>query len=332
MLRYVALILAPIFLLAAACGGGSSDDGAVADNDSDAPVEVSDAGPDGIYNTDDDAVVGDEPDLDDEADDSIVGTDPDADTGSDDDGVTSVTDDDDSVVNTTGDGDNVTDDDAVISDIDFGLGDSDLNDNALLGAMDPFTLLGGMGAVPLGQADIDPELAAVLLNAGDLPASYQDLGSFSLSTPTEYGDVSMAATMFGTSSNPEEFGAMVMSAVMTLPPEALGDLDELTALTEADLQELQGETGEFGDQFSISLLNVDGLGDQGFGMHMEIDFGELFALFGAPEDDSMPAGIAMDMYAFAAGDRLLMVMVMWPTGESPGVDGRALAEIMDSRA
>ena len=40
----------------------------------------------------------------------------------------------------------------------------------------------------------------------------------------------------------------------------------------------------------------------------------------------------MDMYAFAAGDRVLVVMVMWPTDESPGVDARALAEVMESRA
>ena len=65
---------------------------------------------------------------------------------------------------------------------------------------------------------------------------------------------------------------------------------------------------------------------------MDLDFRSLFGAFGAPEDDSLPTGIAMDMYTFAAGDQVLMVMVMWPTSESPDVDALALAEIMASRA
>ena len=63
-----------------------------------------------------------------------------------------------------------------------------------------------------------------------------------------------------------------------------------------------------------------------------LDFGSPFDAFGAPEDDSLPTGIAMDMYAFAAGDQVLMIIVMWPTGEPSGVDALALAEIMASRA
>jgi hypothetical protein len=126
---------------------------------------------------------------------------------------------------------------------------------------------------------------------------------------------------------------MIMSAAMVPPPDAMEELDELIGMTEADLAEMQSKSEDFGMEFAkIELLDVDGLGEGGFGMHMELDFGAFFSAFGAPEEDEGPAGIAMDMYAFAVGNRVLMTMVMWPMGESLGVDGRSLAEIMASRA
>ncbi len=143
----------------------------------------------------------------------------------------------------------------------------------------------------------------------------------------------LAGRMWGRGMESEEFGAMIMSAVMVLPPEAMGELDELMELSEADLAEIQGASDEFGMDFAeLEFLDVDGLGEGGFGMHMELDFGAFFSAFGAPEEDEGPAGIAMDMYAFVVGDRVLMVMVMWPMGEPQEVDGRSLAEIMESRA
>ena len=150
---------------------------------------------------------------------------------------------------------------------------------------------------------------------------------------SEFGDMDMAARMFGTSDDPDEFGAMIMSAAMTLPPEAMGELDDLIGFTEADLAEMQDASAEFSMEFAdFQLLDASGLGDGGFGMHMEIDFSALFSVFGAPDDDSAPTGIAMDMYALAAGDQVLMIMVMWPMGDPSGVDALALAEIMAGRA
>ena len=331
MLRAIALILLPIALLAAACGGGSSDDGAVRES-ADEPVEAArDAGPDGIYDTADDAIVGEVADddpagvpADDPADrpadepDASISSNPFEDFGT----------------NPADDTfDLILDDQAPpASENTQAVSDGSLSDNAVFGALNPFTFLGGMGVGPSSQ-EIDSDLGSALLTESDVPNGFDPMGEFSFSTPSEFGDMDMAARMFGKGIEEGDFGSMIMSAVMSLPPEAMDELDELTGLTEADLAEIQDATDEIGMEFaSLEILDVDGLGDAGFGMHMEIDFGGLFSAFGVPEDDSAPTGIAMDMYAFVVGDRVLMTMVMWPTDEAPGVDARALAEIMDSRA
>jgi len=325
MLRALALILLPIALLVAACGGGSADDGAVRES-ADEPVGAArDAGPDGIYDTADDATVGDVPDLDEPADPPAVAIDPGDDIGpadtsdrSDADAV------DDFVI------DDASEPDA--SDSTQAVSDGSLSDNAVFGALNPFTFLGGVGGGPSLQ-EIDSDLGSALLTESDVPNGFDPMGEFSFSMPSEFGDMDMAARMFGKGIEEGDFGSMIMSAVMSLPPEAMDDLDELTGLTEADLAEIQNATDDFGMEFaSLEILNADGLGEAGFGMHMELDFGGLFSAFGAPDDDSVPAGIAMDMYAFVVGDRVLMTMMMWPMGEGPGADGRGLAEIMASRA
>ncbi len=316
MFRKLALILLPIALLAAACGGGSSNDGAVSDSD-DAPVAaVADAGPDGIYDTADDTVVGEIDNTDERSDDPVVSIDP--------------GDVDDRTGNSSTGPASFTGTDSFVSG-DDGIDDS-LNDNAILGALNPFSFLGGMDDGSSSQ-EIDPELGSALLNDSDIPSGFVPMGEFSFSAPSEFGDMNMAARMWGQGIESDEFGAMIMSAAMVLPPEAMGEIDELTGLTDADLAELQGGSEDFGMDFAkLEILDVDGLGEGGFGMHMELDFGAFFSAFGAPEEDEGPAGIAMDMYAFVVGDRVLMVMVMWPIGESQEVDGRSLAEIMASRA
>ena len=318
MLRKLALILLPVALLAAACGGGSSNDAAVQDSDSE-PIEAArdatlDAGLDGIYGTADDVVVGDvqshEP-----SDDAVVAFDS-GDVGDVDDG-------------TAGTSGTEAGDDFVFSLDGF---DGGLDDNAVFGALNPFSFLGGMGMPPASQA-IDPDLGSALLTESDVPSGFGPMGEFSFSIPSEFGDMDMAARMFGSGIEDDDFGAMIISVVLSLPPEAMGEIEELTRLTDADLAEMQGGTGDFGMEFaSLEILDTDGLGEAGFGMHMELDFAAFFSAFGALEDDAGPAGIAMDMYTFVVGERVLMTMVMWPIGEPQGADGRGLAEIMASRA
>jgi len=62
-----------------------------------------------------------------------------------------------------------------------------------------------------------------------------------------------------------------------------------------------------------------------------MDMGSALGGLGA-EMGAYEGGIAFDMYMFKRGERILMVMVMWPAGEQPNADGLALAEIMDGRA
>ena len=329
MSRIFGLILLPIALLAAACGG-SSDDSAVHNTD-DEPIAAAhdlapNAGPDGIYGTIDD-VVGDDAG---DGDDAVVG-DVEVSDGSSDEPLVSIDSNDisDSTGNTSNGPASYPDsDDLVIGGdgVDGGIGD-----NAIFGALNPFSFLGGAG-VGAATQEIDPDLGSALLVDSDIPSGFVPMGEFSFSAPSEFGDMDMVARMWARGLESDEFGAMIMSAVMMVPPEAMGEIDELTSLTEADLAEIQGASDEFGMDFArLEILDADGLGDGGFGMHMELDFGAFFSAFGAPEEDEGPTGIAMDMYAFAVGDRVLMVMVMWPMGEPQEADGRNLAEIMAAR-
>ena len=203
----------------------------------------------------------------------------------------------------------------------------------LSGALNPFQLLSSLGGESLSQ-EVDPALKAALLDADDLP-DFLPLGEFNISTPTEYGAVEMAASMFVSGDLVSgEFGAMVMSGAMAIPQEALdelGDLNELKNLTEADLDALQAEAGLLGADFR--LLDASGLGEDGFGMHMEMDFSGLLGGFGATEEDDVPfQGIAMDIYVFLRGEHVLILMMMWPTDQPPPADARDLAERMDAKA
>lgn len=224
---------------------------------------------------------------------------------------------------------------------------------ALFGALNPFDLLGGFDAAAgpeVFSQDVDPSLKAPLIVARDLPPRYSPLGEFAFSLPTEYGPMEMAASQFQTGDpSGMEMGSMVMSAVMSLPPEAmeeLGDPSELGELTEADLAELQDLEGLGMGLGNFHILDTSGLGDGGAGFHMEINFGDFFEAlasdFGeewggldaelSQEEIPMPEGIGMDMYMFVRGERMLMLVVMWPLGENPGVNARELAGMMDARA
>jgi hypothetical protein len=231
-------------------------------------------------------------------------------------------------------------------------GDGDAGE-ALFGALNPFDLLGGFdpAAGPeVFNQNVDPSLKAPLIVAGDLPPRYSPLGEFAFSLPTEYGPMEMAASQFQTGDpSGMEMGSMVMSAVMSLPPEAmeeLGDLSELEELTEADLAELQDLEGLGMGFENVHILDTSGLGDGGAGFHMEINFGDLFESLSfdlgddlgefdaefSQEEIPMPDGIGMDVYMFVRGERMLMLVVMWPLGEDPGVNARELADTMNTRA
>ena len=221
----------------------------------------------------------------------------------------------------------------------------------VLNAFDPLSLMGALGSsasvpdiditgpggapsAPLDEAD--DSLKAILLNEGDLPSGFQSFGEMSFSVPSDVGTADMVASMFATGDlDSGDFGTMVMSAVIAGPDvtSELGDLDELGEITQADLDEAAAAMEEFGITLTdLQVLDASGLGDAGMGMHMVMDFSGMAEALGVPEDDSMPDGIAWDMYAFVRGDRMLMVMVMWPSDGAAGADARALADIMDARA
>ena len=208
---------------------------------------------------------------------------------------------------------------------------------ALFSTLNPFQLLSAAGGQP-ASTDVDPSLKAALLDESDLPSGFAGFGDFSYSVPSEFGDIGMVASMFASGDlASQELGTMVMSAVLAVPPDArdqFGDFDELQDLSAADLQQIEAVAGQIGVAFSnLHELDASGLGDKGFGMHMEMDFAGLLGAFGAPEGETpFDAGIAFDMYLFLRGERVLMAVVMWAADQQPGVDGRALAEAMDGKA
>ena len=211
--------------------------------------------------------------------------------------------------------------------------------DVLLNSLNLFQLLDSLGQQPTSQ-QVDPSLEAALLDADDLPADFVPLGQFTLSIPGDVGPIEMTASQFVIGDLEGDFDAMVMSAVMALPPEALrelGDLSDLEAAAQAEFSQGIAEAEQFGLALGdFRLLDASGLGEGGFGMHMELDLGallgELVTAFGAPEEEIPAAGFVIEMYMFLRGDRMLMVVVMESLGRSTGVDARELAETMDAKA
>ena len=211
--------------------------------------------------------------------------------------------------------------------------------DVLLGILNPLQLLDSLGQQPISQ-QVDPSLEATLLDAGDLPADFVSLGQFTLAPPGDIGPMEIAASQFVIGDLEGDFDAMVMSAVMILPPEALGELGDLRALeaaAQAEFSQGIAEAAQLGLALGdFRLLDASGLGDGGLGMHMELDLGallgELATAFGAPEAEIAAAGFAIEIYVFFRGDRMLMVVVMETLGQSASVDARELAETMDAKA
>jgi len=212
----------------------------------------------------------------------------------------------------------------------------------------PLSLMGGpiFGAsgggldMQAGSQNVNPELKAALLAAEDLPPGYNSIGGdigFSMDMPQ--GPVSMAMRMFteGDVMSGEQ-GSIVMSAVMDIPASAMGDFDASIAemknmdLTPEGIEKMMGDSGVQGIEFKeLRLIDTPGLGETGVGMHMVMDLSGLAGSLGEALG-AYQAGLAYDVYMFKRGERMMMVVVMWPAGEQPSVDGLALAEVMDGRA
>jgi hypothetical protein len=211
----------------------------------------------------------------------------------------------------------------------------------VLGTFDPLSLVGALSSGeaptlgdPIAGSEVDGSLSDALIQEGDLPAGFQSAGEMSFSMPVEGATADMAMRMFASGDlESGDFGTMVMSAAIESAEMAnAGDFDP-SQLSEEDLAEATGAMSSLGINVTeLRLLDASGLGEGGFGMHMQMDFAELFAGFGELTGaEDVPTAMAFDMYAWVRGDRMYMVMVMSTSGDF-GVDGRALADTMDDRA
>ena len=130
---------------------------------------------------------------------------------------------------------------------------------------------------------------------------------------------------------------------MTLTPEELAEIDDLTADLERSYDEFEDlEAFGFG---GVELLDASGLGNGGFGVRLELDFNAMFDAFAddlwlddadlqVEEIQELPymAGIGVEAYFFYNDTQVLATMVMWPLDRKPSFDALSLAQIMDARA
>jgi hypothetical protein len=224
------------------------------------------------------------------------------------------------------------------------------SDGPLGGSFEPLSLLagpmfgGGFGDDSFDMAataqEVSPDLEAVLLTEEDLPPGYNSFGSgdFGFSFDTPEGHMEMAMRMFFEGDMMSgEFSSVVMPVVMSMPASALddfgagfGEMEDMD-FSDEEFKELMGDSGMEYKEFEV--FEAPGLGEDGIGMHMVIEMDA--SAFGADLGEGMEAfqgGLAYDMYMFTRGDRMFMLMSMWPAVEPAPVDALALAEVMDARA
>jgi hypothetical protein len=234
------------------------------------------------------------------------------------------------------------------------------SDGGLLGdTLNPLNLLsgsffsgGGSSDLPAVTGEADPALKAALLTADDLPSGYSEMlpGGMSFSMETAEGKMDMAASIFAKGESMDAFPeAMVMSGVVAvsgdLMEESLAEMERYGdgAELEREIQEAMGGADNlFGVSFKdVRVLDASGLGEAGLGLHMvmSMDLEQLAEGFGAEIGEQVPTeveflkdGLSFDMYVFARGDHLLMVMTMWPGEGAAAIDALDLAELMDGRA
>jgi hypothetical protein len=203
--------------------------------------------------------------------------------------------------------------------------------SSVLSDINPLQILSGIQGGSASET-VSPDLASGLLDEGDVPGGYSKLGEFSFNLT---GTGQMAANMFVSGDVVSgTFGGMVMSAVVDVPPDKLGELDSLDNLSSADLDQIRSATSGLGIDFAdLRVLDSSGLGDHAAGMHMVMDMSGMMNSFGGADGPNpFAGGLAVDMYMFAAGGQMHMVMVMWPADGSAGADARQLIDALYSKA
>lgn len=194
--------------------------------------------------------------------------------------------------------------------------------------------LAAEGAV---AGDPDSDLKSILLNESDLPSDYKaaagDVG-YTMDLPD--GQMQMAIRTFA--QGDLEAGPVVMSAAIALPASELSkfnsQLDQIDQMSTVDLEQQLTGTSALGMMFKDLSVKRTDIGEGGLSMHMVLDMSGLAQAFGGSSDQlgAFQNGIAFDAYVFKHGERVLMIMSMWPAGQDAPVDAEALAKKMDSRA
>jgi len=219
-----------------------------------------------------------------------------------------------------------------------GLGDTLQPLNILSGG-----LLGGGGFdMEASGQEVSPDLRAALLTEEDLLPGYDSFDGWELavSSDMDEGHVEMVwSTFFEGDVASGELGSVVKSGAVASPPAFLEEfgagLDELIAmdLTAKDVQ-ATGDSAVKGIEYKeFEFIDAPGLGEAGILLHMVMEMdARTVGAGGEPGWGSFEGGLTVNAYFFIRGDRMLMLLTMWPADELAPVDGLALAQIMDERA
>ncbi|MDZ4278547.1 MAG: hypothetical protein U1B78_05355, partial [Dehalococcoidia bacterium] len=163
---------------------------------------------------------------------------------------------------------------------------NELSGEELFESLDPFALLNdaGSGAAPGAAPANADELQAALLDVSDLPSEFRQFEDIASGTPSPYGDIEMVGRMFATGDpDSDDPGTLVMSMIMTLPPEALaelGDPSDFSSLADSYLEGFTSADALLSGLGNVEFLDASGLGDGGIAMRTELDISELFGGLG----------------------------------------------------
>ena len=180
------------------------------------------------------------------------------------------------------------------------------------------------------SGEADAELSSILISLNDLPPEYYSMYDRSGEFTTSPDRQKIALRWFMSADPasepiPDEVITMVSTVAVRVPrgvqPELKTKLKELKATNDCLLEGGQPEPGDEEDGITeCRVSEVEDLGSVGIAIQMIM------------ASDGDAGDTYMESYLFERGGGVYALHISWTNGDISGVDGLALAKIMDGRA